>query len=50
MPGSTTGPLRLCTETLDLVGVAWRRPRATCIAVSRRDDVRRLDAMIGPKA
>ncbi|MEO5852831.1 MAG: hypothetical protein ABIQ15_10010 [Nocardioides sp.] len=39
--------LRLCTETLDPVGVAWRRPRATCIAVSRRDDARRLDAMIG---
>ena len=40
----------LCTATLDAVGVRWRRPRANCIAVSRRDDVLRLDSLIGPKA
>ena len=39
----------LCTATLDAVGIRWRRPRVNCIAVSRADDVRRLDALIGPK-
>ena len=40
----------LCTQTLDDVGITWRRPRGNCIAVSRADDVRRLDAVIGLKA
>jgi hypothetical protein len=26
----------LCTGALDLVGIAWRRPRVNCVAVSRR--------------
>ena len=39
----------LCTPTLDAVGIAWRRPRGNCVAVSRADEVRRLDEMIGPK-
>jgi len=39
----------LCTATLDAVGIRWRRPRVNCIAVSRADDVRRLDALIGGK-
>jgi len=42
--------LGFCTDALDLVGIAWRRPRPNCIAVSRRDDVRRLDGLIGPKS
>ena len=41
--------LDLCAWALDLCGIAWRRPRATAVAVSRRDDVRRLDALIGLK-
>lgn len=40
----------LCTATLDAIGIRWRRPRVNCIAVSRADDVRRLDALIGPKS
>ncbi len=42
--------LGICTDALDTAGIAWRRPRPTCVAVSRRDDVRRLDALIGPKS
>ena len=41
--------LALCAWALDLVGVGHRRPRRRAIAVSRRDDVRRLDEEIGPK-
>jgi hypothetical protein len=41
--------LDLCTWALDLCDVAWRRPRATAVAVSRGPDVRRLDELIGPK-
>ncbi len=41
--------LDLCTQALDLVGVAWRRPRVNCVAVSRAADVGRLDELIGPK-
>lgn len=40
----------LCTGALDLVGIAWRRPRVNCVAVSRRGDVERLDALIGLKS
>jgi hypothetical protein len=42
--------LALCTWALDLCGIAWRQPRPVCVAVSRRDDVRRLDELIGLKA
>jgi hypothetical protein len=42
--------LALCTWALDLCEISWRRPRIVCIAVSRRDDVRRLDELIGLKA
>ncbi len=42
--------LELCAWALDLCDVAWRRPRVNAIAVSRRDDVRRLDGLIGPKS
>jgi hypothetical protein len=41
--------LALCGWALDLAGVAWRRPRPTAIAVSRRSDVQRLDELIGLK-
>jgi hypothetical protein len=39
----------LCTASLDAAGIRWRRPRVNCIAVSRADDVRRLDDRIGLK-
>jgi hypothetical protein len=42
--------LALCTWALGLCGIAWRRPRPVCVAVSRADDVRRLDDLIGLKA
>jgi hypothetical protein len=42
--------LALCTWALDLCDIASRRPRAVAIAVSRRDDVHRLDELIGLKA
>jgi hypothetical protein len=42
--------LALCTWALDLCRISWRQPRPVCIAVSRRDDVHRLDELIGPKA
>jgi hypothetical protein len=41
--------LELCGWALDLCGIRWRRPRVTALAVSRQDDVRRLDRLIGPK-
>jgi hypothetical protein len=42
--------LDLCGWALDLCAIEWRRPRAVSISVARRDDVRRLDALIGPKS
>jgi hypothetical protein len=40
----------ICTAALDRLGIAWRRPRVDCIAVSRRADVARLDELIGLKS
>jgi hypothetical protein len=42
--------LELCTWALDLCEIAWRRPRVNAVAVSRRNDVRRLDELIGSKS
>jgi len=41
--------LRLCAETLDLLGVAWRYSRRNVISVARREAVSRLDRFVGPK-
>ena len=41
--------LRLCGETLDHLGVAWRFSRRNTISVARREAVARLDDFIGPK-
>jgi hypothetical protein len=41
--------LRLCGETLDLLGVAWRFSRRNAISVARREAVARLDEFVGPK-
>jgi hypothetical protein len=41
--------LRLCGETLDQLGVAWRFSRPTTISVARRKAVARLDEFVGPK-
>jgi hypothetical protein len=40
----------LCCWALDLAGIAWRRSSWNTISVSRRDDVARLDALIGHKS
>ena len=42
--------LRLCADTFDDVGVHWTPTRSNCLAVSRRDDVARLDRLVGPKS
>jgi hypothetical protein len=42
--------LGLCGWALDLCEISWRRPRAVAISVARRDDVRRLDDLIGLKS
>jgi hypothetical protein len=41
--------LRLCGESLDLLGVAWRFSRRNAISVARREAVARLDEFVGPK-
>lgn len=41
--------LRLCGQTLDLLGVAWRFSKPTTISVARRAAVARLDEFVGPK-
>ena len=41
--------LRLCGETLDRLGVAWRFSKPTAISVARREAVARLDEFVGPK-
>jgi len=41
--------LRLCGETLDRLGVAWRYSKPTTISVARREAVARLDEFVGPK-
>jgi hypothetical protein len=41
--------LRLCGETLDQLGVAWRYSRRNSISVARRGAVTRLDEFVGPK-
>jgi len=41
--------LRLCGESLDQLGVAWRFSRPNAISVARREAVARLDEFVGPK-
>jgi hypothetical protein len=41
--------LRLCGETLDQLGVAWRLSKPNAISVARREAVARLDEFVGPK-
>ena len=41
--------LRLCGETLDQLGVAWRFSRRNAISVARREAVARLNEVVGPK-
>ena len=42
--------LGLCTWALDLIDVAWRRSAPRVVSVSRREAVKRLDELIGPKS
>ncbi|MCW2526017.1 MAG: hypothetical protein JWM76_877 [Pseudonocardiales bacterium] len=41
--------INIFTGALDLVGVNWRMCRPNMVAVSRRDDVAKMDVHIGPK-
>jgi hypothetical protein len=41
---------KILTDTLDLLGIAWRRPRRNVIAVSRKEAVAVLDTFVGPKS
>ncbi|HEY7264050.1 MAG TPA: helix-turn-helix domain-containing protein [Trebonia sp.] len=41
--------LRLCGETLDQLGVAWRFSKPNTISVARREAVEQLDEFVGPK-
>jgi hypothetical protein len=45
----STDILRICGETLDLLGVSWRFSRRNTISVARKDAVARLDEFVGPK-
>ncbi|MGW5189440.1 helix-turn-helix domain-containing protein [Kribbella sp. NPDC004138] len=40
----------ILTNALDLLGIAWRRPRWDLIAVSRKEAVAALDTFVGPKS
>jgi hypothetical protein len=40
--------LRLCGETPDQLGVAWRFSRPNAISVARREAPARLDEVVGP--
>jgi hypothetical protein len=40
----------ILTDALDLLGIAWRRPRRNLIAVSRKEAVAALDTFVGPKS
>ncbi|MDX3450482.1 helix-turn-helix domain-containing protein [Streptomyces sp. ME02-8801-2C] len=40
---------RLYTDTLDKVGVSWKRPNAKNISVARKASVALMDAHVGPK-
>ena len=40
----------ILTQTLDLLGIAWRRPRRNVVAVSRKEAVAVLDTFVGPKS
>ncbi|WTW94365.1 transcriptional regulator [Streptomycetaceae bacterium NBC_01309] len=41
--------MRLMTDTLDLLGVAWKRTNHKNISVARRDSVALMDLHVGPK-
>jgi hypothetical protein len=40
----------ILTDALDVLGIAWRRPRADMIAVSRREAVAKLDEFVRAKS
>jgi hypothetical protein len=41
--------MRLCQESLDLLGISWRMARPNTLSVARREAVARLDEFVGPK-
>ncbi|MFC7548524.1 transcriptional regulator [Plantactinospora sp. GCM10030261] len=45
----STDIMRLCQESLDALGIAWRMNRPTSLSVARRGAVAALDRYVGPK-
>jgi hypothetical protein len=41
--------MRLCQESLDRLGIAWRMTRRNSLSVARRNAVADLDVHVGPK-
>jgi len=41
---------KILTDALDILGIAWRRPRWDHVAVSRKEAVAALDVFVGPKS
>jgi hypothetical protein len=40
----------ILTDTLDLLGIPWLRPRRNMVAVSRKEGVEALDRFVGAKS
>lgn len=45
----STDIMRLFTDSLDLLGIAWKQSNRNNISVARREAVARLDEFVGPK-
>ena len=51
MFSNRSGDIRkILTDALDILGIAWRRPRWDHVAVSRKEAVAALDVFVGPKS
>jgi len=49
--GNTSEDIRgILTDTLDLLGIAWKQNRWNSISIARREAVAALDAFVGPKS
>jgi hypothetical protein len=42
--------IRLCTESLNRLAIAWRLPRPNMLSVARKEAVAELDLHVGPKS
>ncbi len=46
----STDIMGICTDALDVLGIAWRMPRPNLLSVARREAVLALDSHVGPKS